>query len=197
MKDGPNIAKIAALLGDSARADALTALMADRALTATELAAIAGVTKQTMSAHLSKKLLDASLDRRRSAGAPSIFQAGGRGCRRFTRIVDGRRISYRCRAAALESARACVEKGAGLLRPSGRGTRGTGIRISGAKRLAANVAEGIAAERVRSRVVPQCRCESRRRGLPTPNLLSAVHGLERAPISPGRFARCRFVITSV
>ena len=60
MKDGPNIAKIAALLGDTARADALTALMADRALTATELAAIAGVTKQTMSAHLSK-LLDAAL----------------------------------------------------------------------------------------------------------------------------------------
>jgi DNA-binding transcriptional ArsR family regulator len=60
MKDGPNIAKIAALLGDGARADALSALMTDRALTATELAAIAGVTKQTMSAHLSK-LLDASL----------------------------------------------------------------------------------------------------------------------------------------
>ena len=60
MKDGPNIAKIAALLGDAARTDALTALMADRALTASELAAIAGVTKQTMSAHLSK-LLNASL----------------------------------------------------------------------------------------------------------------------------------------
>jgi DNA-binding transcriptional ArsR family regulator len=60
MKDGPNIAKIAALLGDTARANALTALMTDRALTATELAAIAGVTKQTMSAHLSK-LLDAAL----------------------------------------------------------------------------------------------------------------------------------------
>jgi DNA-binding transcriptional ArsR family regulator len=60
MKDGPNIARIAALLGESARADALTALMTDRALTATELAAIAGVTKQTMSAHLSK-LLQASL----------------------------------------------------------------------------------------------------------------------------------------
>jgi DNA-binding transcriptional ArsR family regulator len=60
MKDGPNIAKIAALIGDTARANALTALMTDRALTATELAAVAGVTKQTMSAHLSK-LLDASL----------------------------------------------------------------------------------------------------------------------------------------
>jgi len=60
MKDGPNIARVASLLGDSARADVLTALMTDRALTATELAAIAGVTKQTMSAHLSK-LLDAAL----------------------------------------------------------------------------------------------------------------------------------------
>jgi len=48
------------LLGDPARAEVLTALMTDRALTATELAAIAGVTKQTMSAHLSK-LLDAAL----------------------------------------------------------------------------------------------------------------------------------------
>jgi DNA-binding transcriptional ArsR family regulator len=60
MKDGPNIARIAALLGDPARSDALSALLTDRALTATELAALAGVTKQTMSAHLSK-LLDAAL----------------------------------------------------------------------------------------------------------------------------------------
>jgi len=60
MKDGPNIARIASLLGDPARAEVLTALMTDRALTATELAAISGVTKQTMSAHLSK-LLDAAL----------------------------------------------------------------------------------------------------------------------------------------
>src|SRR6202011_4727141 len=56
MKDGPNIARIASLLGDAARADALTALMTDRALTATELAEIGGVTKQTMSHHLSKML---------------------------------------------------------------------------------------------------------------------------------------------
>jgi DNA-binding transcriptional ArsR family regulator len=60
MKDGPNIARIAALLGDPTRSEVLTALLTDRALTATELAAVAGVTKQTMSAHLSK-LLDAAL----------------------------------------------------------------------------------------------------------------------------------------
>jgi DNA-binding transcriptional ArsR family regulator len=57
MKDGPSIAKVAALIGDHARAEVLTALMADRALTATELAGIAGVTKQTISAHLAKLLV--------------------------------------------------------------------------------------------------------------------------------------------
>jgi DNA-binding transcriptional ArsR family regulator len=60
MKDGPNIVGIAALIGDHARAEVLTALLADRALTATELAALAGVTKQTISAHLAK-LVDAGL----------------------------------------------------------------------------------------------------------------------------------------
>jgi DNA-binding transcriptional ArsR family regulator len=60
MKDGPHIARIAALIGDPGRAEVLTALMADRALTATELAEIAGVTKQTISTHLSK-LQDAGL----------------------------------------------------------------------------------------------------------------------------------------
>ncbi|HTN28695.1 MAG TPA: helix-turn-helix domain-containing protein, partial [Burkholderiales bacterium] len=60
MKDGPNIARIAALIGDHARAEILTALVAGQALTATELAQVAGVTKQTVSAHLAK-LLDARL----------------------------------------------------------------------------------------------------------------------------------------
>jgi DNA-binding transcriptional ArsR family regulator len=60
MKDGPSIARIAALIGERARAEILAALMADRALTATELAGIAEVSKQTVSAHLAK-LLDAGL----------------------------------------------------------------------------------------------------------------------------------------
>src|SRR5262245_41451052 len=54
MKDGPKIASIAALIGDPARANMLGALMHGGALTATELALEAGVTKQTASAHLSK-----------------------------------------------------------------------------------------------------------------------------------------------
>jgi len=60
MKDGPNIARIGALIGERARADILTALLSGKALTATELAAEAGITKQTASAHLAK-LLDGNL----------------------------------------------------------------------------------------------------------------------------------------
>jgi DNA-binding transcriptional ArsR family regulator len=54
MKSGPNLSYIAALIGDRARADMLSALMSGKALTATELAQAAGVTKQTASAHLAK-----------------------------------------------------------------------------------------------------------------------------------------------
>lgn len=77
MKDGPHIARIAALIGDSARAEVLTALMADRALTATELADIAGVTKQTISAHLAK-LLDAGLIAVESQGRHRYFRLADR-----------------------------------------------------------------------------------------------------------------------
>jgi DNA-binding transcriptional ArsR family regulator len=45
---------IAALVGDPARSNMLTALMTGRALTATELAHQAGITPQTASSHLSK-----------------------------------------------------------------------------------------------------------------------------------------------
>jgi DNA-binding transcriptional ArsR family regulator len=54
MKDGPDIARIAALFGDPARANMMVALGDGRALTATELAAEAGVTRQTASSHLAR-----------------------------------------------------------------------------------------------------------------------------------------------
>jgi DNA-binding transcriptional ArsR family regulator len=60
MQDGPSIVRIASLLGDPARAGVMSALMGGQALTATELAHVAGVTKQTISGHLSK-LVDARL----------------------------------------------------------------------------------------------------------------------------------------
>lgn len=54
MKHGPSIANIAALIGDPARANMLTALMGGAALTPSELALEAGITKQTASSHLAK-----------------------------------------------------------------------------------------------------------------------------------------------
>jgi len=48
------MAELGALLGDPARANILAALIDGRALTATELAAIAGVAPQTASGHLAK-----------------------------------------------------------------------------------------------------------------------------------------------
>ncbi|MEL7464943.1 MAG: helix-turn-helix domain-containing protein [Pseudomonadota bacterium] len=67
MKDGPDIAALAALIGDPARANMLSALMGGRALTATELAAEAGVTAQTASAHLAK-LVEGGLLQQRKQG---------------------------------------------------------------------------------------------------------------------------------
>ena len=60
MRDGPNIAAIAAMVGDPARANMLTALLNGDAFTASELSLEANVTKQTASSHLSK-LVDGGL----------------------------------------------------------------------------------------------------------------------------------------
>jgi DNA-binding transcriptional ArsR family regulator len=49
-----NMAEIAALIGDPARANILDALLGGRALTATELAYVAGVSASTASGHLGK-----------------------------------------------------------------------------------------------------------------------------------------------
>lgn len=67
MKEGPDIARIAALIGDPARANMLTALMDGKALTATELAAEANITPQTASAHLGK-LREMQILRQRKQG---------------------------------------------------------------------------------------------------------------------------------
>ena len=72
MKEGPDIARIAALIGDPARANMLTALMSGKAVTATELAQEANVTLQTASTHLSK-LDQGGLLRPRKQGRHKYF----------------------------------------------------------------------------------------------------------------------------
>src|SRR5450631_1634765 len=121
MKDGPNIARIAALLGDPARADVLTALLTDRALTATELASIAGVTKQTMSAHLSK-LLDAALVAVEQQGRHRYFRLADEDVASLLESLMG--VAFRTgavrllaspREPALRKARVCYDHLAGEL----------------------------------------------------------------------------------
>jgi DNA-binding transcriptional ArsR family regulator len=119
MKDGPNIARVAALIGDNARAEVLTALMADRALTATELAGVAGVTKQTISAHLAK-LLDAQLIAVSEQGRHRYFRLADRDVAQLLESLMG--VAFRSgavrvrtgpREPALRKARACYDHLAG------------------------------------------------------------------------------------
>lgn len=121
MKEGPDISRIAALIGDPARANILTALMDGRALTASELAEVAGVTLPTASGHLSK-LTAADLLQQRKQGRHKYFQladgdvaavleslmslAANRGA---TRVRTGPRDTH------LRSARACYNHLAGQL----------------------------------------------------------------------------------
>ncbi|MFX8797642.1 winged helix-turn-helix domain-containing protein, partial [Acinetobacter baumannii] len=49
-----NLVEIAALVGDTTRAMALASLMGGQAATVSELAAVTGVTKSTMSEHLAR-----------------------------------------------------------------------------------------------------------------------------------------------
>ena len=121
MKDGPSIVRIAALIGDHARAEMLTALMAGEALTATELAAVANLTKQTISSHLSK-LLDAGLIVVESQGRHRYFRLADRDVAHLLESLMG--VAYRTgavrarsspREPALRKARVCYDHLAGEL----------------------------------------------------------------------------------
>jgi DNA-binding transcriptional ArsR family regulator len=100
MKDGPSIARIASLLGDTARAEMLTALMGGQALTATELAETAGITKQTASAHLAK-LLEARLLALEAQGRHRYFRLADRDVAQLLESLMG--VAYRAGAVRLKS----------------------------------------------------------------------------------------------
>ncbi len=121
MKDGPSIVRIAALIGDHARAEILTALMAGAALTATELAGVANLTKQTISSHLAK-LVDARLIAVESQGRHRYFRLADRDVAHLLESLMG--VAYRTgavrvraspREPALRKARVCYDHLAGEL----------------------------------------------------------------------------------
>jgi DNA-binding transcriptional ArsR family regulator len=119
MKEGPVIASVAALLGDPARANILTALMDGRALTVSELAEAAGVTIQTASGHLSK-LDAANLLTAEKQGRHRYFRLSGPDVAQVLEALMGlaqrtgaTRVRTGPKDAALRSARVCYDHLAG------------------------------------------------------------------------------------
>jgi len=76
MREGPDLARIASLVGDPARASMLTALVGGTALTASELALEAGVSLPTASSHLAK-LSEGGLLAASSQGRHRYFRLSG------------------------------------------------------------------------------------------------------------------------
>lgn len=121
MKESVQISEVAALVGDPARANILSALMDGRALTAGELAFAAGVSPQTTSGHLAK-LTEARLLVPQKQGRHRYFRlatpAVGRMIESIMAVaVDGppRHIPPGKFDAALRNARTCYDHFAGRL----------------------------------------------------------------------------------
>jgi DNA-binding transcriptional ArsR family regulator len=119
MTDGSSMVPAATLIGDHARAKMLTALMGGRALTATELAGAAGITKQTGSTHL-RKLLDARFIAMEAHGRHRYFRIADEEVAQL--LEEFMSFSVRTRACttgpkdpALRKARVCYDHLAGEL----------------------------------------------------------------------------------
>ncbi len=121
MKAGPDIAVVAALLGDPARANMMTALVGGTALTAGELAREAGVTAQTASSHLAR-LSAGGLVTLRRQGRHSYYTLSGDDVARVLEGLMGlaqrtghRRTRPGPAEPALREARVCYDHLAGDL----------------------------------------------------------------------------------
>ena len=121
MISGAMIAEIAALAGDPARANILTALLDGRAMTATELSFAARVTPQTASAHLAK-LVEAGLITVMQQGRHRYFRLGSPKVAQMLESIVSVAVDNRPRfrplsrqAAELREARVCYDHLAGVL----------------------------------------------------------------------------------
>src|SRR5260221_12759048 len=121
MISGAMIAEIAALAGDPARANILTALLDGRAMTATELAYAARVTPQTTSAHLGK-LVAAGLITATPSGRHRYFRLASpkvaQMLESIVAVAGDNRPRFRPlsrQAAELRAARVCYDHLAGQL----------------------------------------------------------------------------------
>lgn len=119
MKAGTDLAQIASLVGDPARANMLAALMGGTALTASELALEAGVTLPTASAHLSR-LTDGGLMRVTRQGRHRYYALAGHQVAGMLESIMGvaatlgpRRVLPGPRDNAMRQARVCYDHLAG------------------------------------------------------------------------------------
>jgi DNA-binding transcriptional ArsR family regulator len=119
MNDGPVISRVAALIGDPARANMLTALMEGRALTASELAHAAGIAPPTASGHLAQ-LADARLVELEKQGRHRYYRLSGpdvaaviEGLMGLAQRTGAVRTRTGPRDSALRAARLCYDHLAG------------------------------------------------------------------------------------
>lgn len=121
MTTGVNIAEIAALIGDPGRANMLAAVIDGRALTASELAHVAGITPATASGHLAK-LTEGGLLVASKQGRHRYFGLASREVARMLESImvvakgqDGRPRATPRVPPALVEARTCYDHLAGRL----------------------------------------------------------------------------------
>jgi DNA-binding transcriptional ArsR family regulator len=119
MREGPDIARIASLVGDPARANMLNALMGGTALTASELALEAGVSLPTASSHLSK-LMEGGLLTLASQGRHRYYGLAGPEVAGMIEAITGvaasvgpQRVRPGPRDGAMRVARVCYDHLAG------------------------------------------------------------------------------------
>ncbi|ADV09953.1 ArsR family transcriptional regulator [Mesorhizobium sp. M7A.F.Ca.CA.001.09.2.1] len=119
MREGPDIARIASLVGDPARANMLNALMGGTALTASELALEAGVSLPTASSHLGK-LMEGGLLTVASQGRHRYYGLAGPQVAGMIEAITGvaeavgpKRVRPGPRDAAMRVARVCYDHLAG------------------------------------------------------------------------------------
>ena len=119
MREGPDISRIASLVGDPARANMLSALMGGTALTASELALEAGVSLPTASSHLGK-LMEGGLLTVASQGRHRYYGLAGPQVAGMIEAITGvaeavgpKRVPPGPRDGAMRVARVCYDHLAG------------------------------------------------------------------------------------
>lgn len=171
MRDGPDIARIASLVGDPARAGMLTALMDGGALTASELALEAGVTPPTASSHLAR-LHEGGLVKLAAQGRHRYFSLADPQVAAMLEAIMGvaatvgpQRTRPGPREATMRQARVCYDHLAGaqaVAMLDGFFTRGILVRDGDALAIGPEgadffAARGIALDRLSAQRRPVCR----------------------------------------